>query len=158
VSLLRRLVAGFLPRLLGFELGAGDVGFVVDKVSSEYFRFPSWSFHRVLKFSIIRGWYNRPNCGKTTNSITSRPRIKEKCGDDGLTAWYTGPHTICFSQNIQKKRVSSHLVAAIVGNFHSSDVYTLYSWALLHSHIVPVLLHSSIRNASTALNTTQNTE
>jgi hypothetical protein len=47
----RRLVAGFPPRLPGFNLRSGHVGFVVDKValeqaSSEYFGFPcQFSFH-----------------------------------------------------------------------------------------------------------------
>jgi hypothetical protein len=42
---LKRLVAGFPPRRPGFDLGSGQVGFVVDKVAlaqvfSEYFGFP----------------------------------------------------------------------------------------------------------------------
>jgi hypothetical protein len=48
------LVAGFPPRLPGFELGSGHVGFVVDEVAlgqvfSEYFCFPcQFSFHQVF--------------------------------------------------------------------------------------------------------------
>jgi hypothetical protein len=44
---LKRLVAGFPLRRLGFDPGSGQVGFVVDKValghvSSEYFGFPAY--------------------------------------------------------------------------------------------------------------------
>jgi hypothetical protein len=51
---LKRLVAGFPPRRLGFDPGSGQVGFVVDKVTvgqvfSEYFGFPCQSsFHQLL--------------------------------------------------------------------------------------------------------------
>jgi hypothetical protein len=49
------IVAGFLPRRAGFELGSGYVGFVMDKVAlgqvfSEYFGFPCHpSFHQLLQ-------------------------------------------------------------------------------------------------------------
>jgi hypothetical protein len=51
---LKRLVAGFSPRRSGFDPGAGQVAFVVDKVPmgqvfSEYFGFPCQSsFHQIL--------------------------------------------------------------------------------------------------------------
>jgi hypothetical protein len=51
---LKRLVAGFPTRRPGFELGSGQIGFVVDKVAlgqvfSEYFGFPFQSlFHQIL--------------------------------------------------------------------------------------------------------------
>jgi hypothetical protein len=51
---LRRLVAGFPPRRLGFGPRSSQVGFVVDKVAlgqvfSEYFGFPcQFSFHRLF--------------------------------------------------------------------------------------------------------------
>jgi hypothetical protein len=54
VPYLRRLVAGFPPRLPRFDPRSGHVGFVVDKVAlgqvfSEYFCFPcQFSFHRLL--------------------------------------------------------------------------------------------------------------
>jgi hypothetical protein len=51
---LKRLVAGFPPRLHGFKPGTSQVGFVVDKVEmgqvfSEHFGFPRQSsFHQIL--------------------------------------------------------------------------------------------------------------
>jgi hypothetical protein len=51
---LKRLVTGFPPWRPGFAPGAGQVGFVVDKVAlgqvfSEYFGFPCQSlFHQIL--------------------------------------------------------------------------------------------------------------
>jgi hypothetical protein len=51
VPKLKRLVAGFPPRLTGFASGQ-HVGFVVDKAAlglfSEYFGFPCQSFHQFL--------------------------------------------------------------------------------------------------------------
>jgi hypothetical protein len=54
VPMLKRLVAGFPPRLPGFAFRAEYVGFLVDKVAlgqvfSEYFGFPRQSsFHQFL--------------------------------------------------------------------------------------------------------------
>jgi hypothetical protein len=50
---LKRLVAGFPPRLPGFKPGSSHVGFVVDKVAlgqvfSEYFDFPCQSFLQIF--------------------------------------------------------------------------------------------------------------
>jgi hypothetical protein len=80
---LKRLVAGFPPR----RPGSSHVGFVVDKVGA------GAGFRRALQFSlpifippispqspspIIRGWYNRPVSGRSTQSPT--PLIKKNLG------------------------------------------------------------------------------
>jgi hypothetical protein len=64
-------VSSWLPTAApGFELGSGQMGFVVDKVAlgqvfSEYFGFPCQSsFHQFSIITITRGRYNRPFSGR----------------------------------------------------------------------------------------------
>jgi hypothetical protein len=68
------------------------VGYVVDKVAlgqvfSEYFQFPFPIFTPPISLQspspIIRGWYNRPVSGRSTQSPS--PQIKKK------TKFYTEP-------------------------------------------------------------------
>jgi hypothetical protein len=86
-ALLRRLVAGFLPRRPGFEPGPSHVGSAVERAElGQDFRvrFPGHSFIPQIapqsSLCIIQGWYNRPINGRYNCGLCSipAPQINKK--------------------------------------------------------------------------------